>query len=124
MKFFRMLLALCLGLVIVAPALAATPKMSVSASGFRILPEPGHFNDTMYFHVSVPVTGKPAETIYGLKYLDNNTESNLVLHLLKIKGVAEVELLPYKVRVQKARVYRWEELQPLIEAAILKNLDK
>jgi len=73
------------------------------------------------FHVSDIVTDKEV-----LSFFSRNSQPSfrtpLVDALFEIRGVARVTLKPYRIEIEKASVFTWQELLPDIERVILEHL--
>ncbi len=73
------------------------------------------------FHVSTELISVVALSFYS-RDAQPEKQTEMVKQLFAIRGVTTVQLHPYKIRIEKARVFGWEELQPEIETTILKHL--
>jgi hypothetical protein len=90
-------------------------------SEFRLEHEFFPNQDFCTFHVSDRVTDEIYLTFNSLD-AQPSKQTPLVKDLLGLKGVAEVGLSPYQIRIEKARVYAWDELLSEIDRIILQHL--
>ncbi len=87
---------------------------------FEVMPAQTHGRNCADFHVSGVVTDNVLTFHTRGSQLEN--QSGLVRGLFGIKGVANIVLYPYCIRINKAEVFSWDELRPDIERVILENL--
>ena len=72
-------------------------------------------------HVSAAVTERAILTFESPDQQPREM-TPMVRALFNIRGVAEVVLQPYVVRIKKARVFSWQEILPSVEKVVLEHL--
>ncbi|OGZ06803.1 MAG: hypothetical protein A3D65_00920 [Candidatus Lloydbacteria bacterium RIFCSPHIGHO2_02_FULL_50_13] len=78
------------------------------------------YENTGYFNVSSEVTTDYCLSFYG-RNAQERKQTSMVRELFDVQGVKSVELQRYRVKIDKATVFSWEELSPAIEQVILRH---
>lgn len=110
-----------LGIVLVRVGRALQTRYANWNSEFRLKHTVLGVVPAVIFHVSEQVTGLPVLTYSGPS-AQLHLQTPLVRALFGIKGVAEVRLEPYRVRIEHGEVFDPYDLIPEIDAVILKHL--